>query len=106
MFGSPIVSGNHITINLTNVSNAQRLLINLGGVSDGTITNDFSVSMGVLFADINSSGRTDNGDAIVVRNLSGSIPTPLTFRADVNCSGRIDNGDAIAVRNASGTSLP
>jgi uncharacterized protein (TIGR02597 family) len=106
MFGSPIVSGNHITINLTNVSNAQPLLINLVGVSDGTITNDFSVSMGVLFADINSSGRTDNGDAIVVRNLSGSIPTPLTFRADVNCSGRIDNGDAIAVRNASGTSLP
>ena len=106
MFGSPIVSGNHITINLTNVSNAQRLLINLFGMSDGAITNDFSVPMGVLFADINSSGRTDNGDAIVVRNLSGSIPTPLTFRADVNRSGRIDGGDAIAVRNASGTSLP
>jgi uncharacterized protein (TIGR02597 family) len=106
MFGSPIISGNHITINLTNVSNAQRLLINLFGMSDGTITNDFGVPMGVLFADVNSSGRTDNGDAIVVRNLSGSIPTPLTFRADVNCSGRVDNGDAIAVRNASGTSLP
>jgi uncharacterized protein (TIGR02597 family) len=106
MLGSPIVSGNHITINLTNVSNAQRLLINLFGMSDGTINNDFSVLMGVLFADINSSGRTDNGDAIVVRNLSGFIPTPLTFRADVNCSGRIDGGDGIAVRNASGTSLP
>jgi len=106
MFGSPIISGNHITINLTNVSNAQRLLINLFGMTDGIIINDFSVPMGVLFADVNSSGRTDNGDAIVVRNLSGSIPTPLTFGADVNCSGRIDNGDAIAVRNASGTSLP
>lgn len=104
--GTPIVSGNHVLVNLVNISNAQRLMINLSGVSDGVITNDFSVPMGVLVGDVNSTGRTDNGDAIAVRNKSGSVAEGSTFRLDVNCSGRVDGSDVITVRNFSDTTLP
>lgn len=62
--------------------------------------------MGLLVGDVNSSKRTDNGDAILIRNQSGSIPNSSTFRSDVNASGRIDNGDAVVVRNNSGAVLP
>jgi uncharacterized protein (TIGR02597 family) len=104
--GTPIVSGNHVIVNLVNISNAQRLMINLSGVSDGVLTNDFSVPMGVLVGDVNATGRTDDGDAIAVRNKSGSVVDGSTFRLDVNCSGRIDGSDVIAVRNFLDTALP
>ena len=86
---------------------AQRLVITLNGVNDGTTTGTATITMPLLVGDVNSSGRTDNGDAIVVRNLSGTVPSDTaTARADVNCSGRVDNGDAIVIRNNSGNALP
>jgi Carboxypeptidase regulatory-like domain len=100
---------NQYTVNLTNVSNTQYLQVNLSNVTD-TLGNTSSLvsspQMGVLVGDVDESGRTDNGDAIVVRNLSGTIPFDTSSaRADVNCSGRVDNGDAIVIRNNSGNFL-
>ena len=101
-------AANQVTVTLTGVPTAQHMTINLtnvGVTGGGTLTN-LSVNMDVLVGDANQSGRTDNGDAIVVRNLSGQTPTASNFRADVNASGRIDNGDAIVIRNNSGVALP
>ena len=64
---SAFVSGSQVTINLTSVSNAQTLTINLIGVSDGTNTGNISVPMSVLLADVNGSGRVDSGDVGLVR---------------------------------------
>jgi Dockerin type I domain len=101
------VVGNQVTVNLTGVSNAQTIVVTLSHVSDGLNSGDVPATMGVLLGDVNASGRTDNGDAIVVRNLSGTVPSDTnSARADVNCSGRVDNGDAIVVRNNSGQALP
>ena len=55
---------------------------------------------------MNSGKRTDNGDAIVIRNQSGQTTNSSNFRSDINLSGRVDNGDAIVVRNNSGIVLP
>jgi len=99
-------SNSQVTVNLTGVSSPQTLTINLLGVSDGARSGDVAIPMSVLLGDVTASGRTDNGDAIVIRNQSGDIPNLSTFRADLNCSGRIDNGDAIIVRNNSGMALP
>ena len=104
--GAPVVSGNHVTVNLKDVTNAQRLVLHLSGVSDGTITNDFFVPIAVLLGDVNGSDCTDSGDQMVVRNNSVSIPNASTFRYDVNGSGRIDSGDQTVVRSASVTALP
>jgi Dockerin type I domain len=88
--------GEYITVTLANLSDTV-----------GDFSASISATMGVLVGDVNGSGRTDNGDAIIVRNLSGTVPSDsTTARADVNCSGRIDNGDAIIIRNNSGAALP
>ncbi len=101
---------NQYTVNLTNVGDQQYLQVNLSNVTDklgNTSSVVSSPQMGVLAGDVNASGRTDNGDASVVRNLSGTVPSDNnTARADVNCSGRIDNGDATVIRNDSGNALP
>jgi PKD domain len=94
-------------VNLMGVADQQYLSVTLTGVagapSGGTVIGP---QMGVLIGDVNASGRTDNGDGIVVRNLSGTIPFDTSSaRADVNCSGRVDNGDAIVIRNNSGNFL-
>jgi hypothetical protein len=98
-------------VSLTGVPNACHLAVTLHGVTDtaGNSGDIAPVRMDVLWGDVNSSKRTDNGDAIVIRNLSGTIPSAsdvTSVRADVNISGRVDNGDAIVVRNNSGAVLP
>jgi hypothetical protein len=99
-------SGNQAFVNLTGVTNAQRITITLTGVNDGTHTADVSVPMGVLFGDVDGSGRVDSGDVFSVRQQTGQSPTSSNFRNDVNTSGRIDSGDVFAVRQQTGTGLP
>jgi hypothetical protein len=102
-----VPGANHaeVLIDLSNVSNAQTLTINLG-VSDGTNTGDLHLPMAVLLGDVDASRRTDAGDVTQVRNHTVSIPDQQTFRFDVNTSGRIDAGDVTVTRNASVTVLP
>jgi hypothetical protein len=95
-----------VTVNLTNVSNAQTLTINLNGLSSGGDTATIAWPMSVLFGDVTASRRTDAGDVTAVRNQTVSIPTASTFRADVDVSGRIDAGDVTQTRNATVTALP
>jgi Verrucomicrobium spinosum paralogous family TIGR02597 len=104
--GSPIVSGNHVTVNLTSVSNMQRLLINLSGVSDRTITNDFSVTMGLLLGDVTANGRVDGNDVSAVQ---GQVRSPLNinnFRAEVTANGKIDGNDVSTTQGQVRTFLP
>ena len=49
--GSSSVSGGVVTINLTGVTDAQRLGVTLANVNDGTNTGDVLVPMGVLIGD-------------------------------------------------------
>ena len=93
-------------MNLTNVTNAQVLAINLFGVGANGGVGDVSIPMGILFGDANSTGRTDSGDVSLSRQLSVSTPTSATFRSDVNTTGRIDAGDVTAIRQATVTVLP
>jgi hypothetical protein len=103
-----VPGANHaeVLIDLSNVSNAQTLTINLLGVSDGTNSGDLHIPMAVLLGDVDASKRTDAGDVTQVRNRTVSLPDQQTFRFDVNASGRIDAGDVTVTRNASVTVLP
>jgi hypothetical protein len=95
-------------VSLPSVPNASHLVVTLHGVTDtaGNSGDIAPVRMDVLWGDVNQDPRTDNGDAIVIRNQSGNLANSSNFLADVNISGRIDNGDAIVVRNNSGMALP
>jgi hypothetical protein len=101
-----VASGNQIFVNLTGVTNAQRLSVNLFGVNDGTKTADYSVQMGVLLADVDGSGRVDSTDVFEVRQQSLQTANASNFRMDVDTSGRIDSNDVFITRQQSLTSLP
>jgi hypothetical protein len=95
-------------VNLTGVTNAQRITVSLSNVTDtaGDFSNALSASMGVLIGDVNSSGRVDAADVSLVRQQSLQPVSSSNFRADINASGRIDAADVSIARQQTLTSLP
>jgi hypothetical protein len=105
MAGSSI-NGSVVTINLTGVSNAQTLSINLIGVSDGTHSGNVSIPMGVLLADVNANGLVDGNDVSAVQGQTRAPVTATNFREDVNANGIIDGNDVAITQGQTRTSLP
>jgi hypothetical protein len=100
------VSNTQVTVNLTNVSNAQTLKVNLVGVSGGGNSGTVSVPMAVLLGDTNADRFCDAIDVSQTKSQSGK-PVGLTnFREDVNVDGFIDAVDTSLVKSKSGTALP
>jgi uncharacterized delta-60 repeat protein len=95
-----------ITVDLTGVTNAQRVTLTLAGVSNGTSTADLGVQMGVLVGDTNGNGSVNAGDVAQTKGQSGQAVTAANFREDVNGNGSINAGDVALVKSKSGTSLP
>jgi hypothetical protein len=100
------VAGNVVTIDLTGVTNAQRLGVTISSVNDGTNLGSILVPMGVLVGDTNQSGVVNAGDTVQTRARSGQTADGTNFLSDVNIDGTINSGDQIQVRSRSGTALP
>ncbi len=100
-----LASGNQVFINLTGVTNAQRIALTLI-VNDGTSAHSIVVPMGVLLGDVDASGRVDSTDVFQVRQQSLQNAGPSNFRTDVDESGRIDSTDVFVVRQQTLTALP
>ncbi|MGI8821098.1 MAG: LamG-like jellyroll fold domain-containing protein [Chthoniobacterales bacterium] len=100
------VTGSSVTVNLTGVTNAQTLVVNLTGVNDGTSSGNVPLAMSVLIGDTSGDGIVNGGDAIQTRSRSGQPTDATNFRSDVNTDGIVNGGDTIVVRSRSGTSLP
>jgi CSLREA domain-containing protein len=107
------VNGSEVTVNLSGVSNAQRLTVNLSNVGDGVNTNSaLSIPMGVLLGDVNGNGVLTNADVSLVKAqvAAGGNVDPLgsNFRDDVNANGVITNADVSLTKAqvAAGAQLP
>ncbi len=102
------VSGAVVTINLTGVTNAQRLGVTLADVnaSDGTNLGSIMVPMGVLAGDTSGNGSVSSTDITQTKVQSGQAVTASNFREDVNANGAINGTDVSAVKVKSGTALP
>ena len=100
------VNGSTVTINLTNVSNAQTLAINLLGVNDGTAFGDVTVFMGVLAGDTTANRAVNSSDIAQTQSQSGQPVTASNFREDVTVNGAINSSDITFVQSRSGTALP
>ncbi len=85
MDGTPAFSpdGRTVTLNLTNVSDAQTLSVLLSGVSDGTNRNDVGLQMRVLLGDVNGNGAVNSSDVAQVRTNAGVPVGSANFRADL-----------------------
>ena len=95
-------------VNLTGVSNAQRLRLALTGITDsfGNRTPTLSVAIGFLLGDTTANATVSNTDVAAVK---GQISAPVTgsnFRNDVNANGIISNTDVSATKAQISTSLP
>ena len=104
--GSPIVSGNQVTVNLTNVSNLQTMTLNLIGVNDGLNTDNVSVPMSILTGDTTGNGVVNASDVSQIKTQSGAIAGPANYRRDLTVSGSINSSDITMAKLASGSALP
>jgi hypothetical protein len=100
------VSGGVVTINLTGVTNGQRLGVTLKNVCNGTIAGDVLIPMGVLVGDSNGNGSVNAADISQTKTRSGQLVGGANFRSDVNANGSINAGDITSTKIRSGTSLP
>jgi hypothetical protein len=104
--GSVSINGSVVTINITNVSNAQTLTVNLLGVSDGTNMGDVSIPMSVLEGDTTANGKVNSSDISQTQSQSGQSIGLSNFREDVTVNGLINSSDISLVQSRSGTALP
>jgi hypothetical protein len=95
-----------VTVNLTGITNAQRIMVTLQGASDGTNTGDLSVPMSVLIGDATGNGSVNSTDISQTKLQSGQAVTNANFREDVNANGSVNASDVSSVKLQSGTSLP
>ncbi len=95
-------------VNLTGVTNAQRVTVTLANLNDsaGDFSASVSVTMAVLVGDTNADKFTDAVDVSQTKSQSGQAVTGSNFREDVNVDGFIDAVDVSLVKSKSGTALP
>jgi hypothetical protein len=101
--GNVSISGNAVTIPLTNVANAQRLNVTLNGVNGAV---NVTIPMSVLIGDTNANGAVNAGDVAQTKGRAGQTVNATNFRSDVNANGSLNAADAAIVKQYSGTSLP
>ena len=100
------VSGSQVTVNLTGVTNIQRITVTLHNVNDGTSTGDVPVSMGVLVGDVNGNAAVNASDVSLTKSQVGQTVSGSNFREDVNANGTISATDVAQVKANVGTALP
>jgi len=106
--GSPVFSGNTMTVNLTGVTDVQTITVRLSGVTDQFLQTlpDSSISMGVLIGDTNANGSVNAADVAQTKAQLGQDVTSANFRNDVNANGVINSADGSLVKAHVGDSLP
>ncbi len=100
------VSGSQVTVNLTGVTNVQRITVTLFNVNDGTHMGNVPVSMGVLVGDVNGNAAVNASDVSLTKSQVGQAVSNSNFREDVNANGTISATDVALVKSDVGTALP
>jgi hypothetical protein len=99
------VNNTQVAVNLTNVSNAQTLTINLLGVTGGAGSGNVAIPMSVLLGDVSANGLVNSTDVSQTQAQSGQAVARNNFRTDVNANGLINSTDITVVQSKSGTGL-
>jgi hypothetical protein len=100
------VSGPQVTVNLTGVTNVQRMTVTLFNVNDGTHMGNVPISMGVLIGDVSGDAAVNAFDVSLTKMQVGQPVTGSDFREDVNANGVINSVDVALVKSKVGTALP
>jgi hypothetical protein len=100
------VNGSQVTVNLTGVTNAQRITVTLFDADDGTNRGNVPVSMGMLIGDVNGNATVNATDVSLTKSQVGQAVSGSNFREDVNANGLINSVDVALVKSKVGTALP
>lgn len=106
--GSPVFSGHTMTLNLTNVANAQNLTIRLSNVTDefSQVLPDSLLFTKFLIGDINGNASVNATDVAQTKSRIGQTVGSTNFKSDVNTNGVINATDVALVKSNSGTGVP
>lgn len=102
--GPPVISpdGRTVTLNLTDVTDAQTIAMTLVGVNNGTSTGDITAHMSLLIGDTNVNGVVNASDISQTKSRSGQAISNVNFRSDVVVNGVINASDLALVKSRSG----
>ncbi len=106
--GTPTFSGQTMTINLSGVTDQQKVTVALSNVTDEfsqTMPNT-NVSVSMLLGDVNGSKTVNSTDVGQAKLAAGAPLDSTNFRADVNTSGGINTTDIAQVKSAVGHMAP
>jgi hypothetical protein len=101
-----VENASRVIVNLTGVTNAQRITVTLMNVNNGTHAGNVRVSMGVLIGDVNGNALVNATDVSATKSQVGVPVGGSNFRIDVNADGLINSADVALVKSEVGTALP
>src|SRR5437773_4181968 len=107
--GMVTVSGNVVTIPLTNVADQQTINVTLNGVNSASIDQpavNVVIPMSRLLGDTNGNRAVNAGDVSQTKARLGQTVTSANFRSDVNANGAINAGDVSVVKANTGHAVP
>jgi hypothetical protein len=88
---------NEIIVNLTGVSDKQRIAITLSNI-DGVPSAGATTFIGFIAGDVNNSRSVTPGDVSSVKARAGQTTNSRNFWFDLNASGGINAADVSAVK--------
>ena len=106
--GTVSVSGNIVTVPLTNIADAQVINVQINGVngaSDEPAVN-VNIPMGFLVGDVTGNRTVNATDVALTKSQVGQNVGAGNFREDVNANGTISSTDVAIVKSDVGTALP
>jgi len=107
--GMVTVSGNVVTIPLTNVADQQTINVTLNGVNSASTDQpavNVVIPMSRLLGDTNGNRAVNASDVSQTKGRIGQAVTSANFRSDVNANGAINAGDVSVVKANTGHAVP
>jgi hypothetical protein len=97
-----------MTVNLSGVSDVQKITVTLNNVTDSfaQVLPATAVSMNLLIGDTNGNKTVNATDIGQTKVQSGVPVTNANFRRDVTPNGTINASDIGLVKSRSGASVP
>jgi hypothetical protein len=108
VLGTPTFEENIMTVNLTGVTDVQKITVTLDTVTDNLsqILPDTTIDVIMLRGDTTGNKTVNGSDIAQIKSQSGTPVTSSNFRADVTADGVINAGDVSLVKSRSGSGAP
>jgi len=106
--GTVTISGNIVTVPLTNIADVQVISVQINGVnsaSDEPAVN-VNIPMGFLVGDVTGNRTVNASDVALTKSQVGQNVGSGNFREDVNANGTISSTDVAIVKSDVGHALP